>query len=192
MEETGIAMVRWTRAVGVFTALLFVVGALQLLDLYETNSFNRKALVAIQAPFVFIKGTTFLAAVGPNKEIYWRIVPVWENSGNTATSDLFVDLSCHPSESIVSNPWAFRDTGNIPRFRRTLGPKQGIAGGFCQYPSSDIIKVQRGELHIYITARATYGDKFDPIYAHVTEYCSELIEVLSRFRLEFILARSPA
>jgi hypothetical protein len=177
MEETGRAMVRWTRAVGVFTALLFVVGALQLWDLCETNNFNRRALVAIQAPFVFVKATPFLVAVGPNKEIYWRMMQIWENSGNTAPSELFVDIFCYPSASTVSNPWAFRATESITRWRRTLGPKQDIGGGFCQYPSADIIKVQRGDLHLYITARATYGDKFNPTYTHVTEYCSELVEI---------------
>src|ERR1700730_15309150 len=177
MGEAEIAMVRWTRAVGVFTALLFVVGALQLWDLYETNSFNRKALVAIQAPFVFVKGIIFLAAKNPNNEVYWRIMAMWENSGNTAPSELSVDIYCQTSESMVSNPWAFRDTGTISSSHRTLGPKQDVGGGYCQYAAADIIRVQHGTLHLYVTAMANYMDHFDPGYLHVTEYCTELVDI---------------
>lgn len=176
-DETGIAMVRWTRAVGVFTALLFVVGALQLWDLYETNSFNRKAMVAIQSPFVFVKATIFLPVKTPNNEIYWRIMPIWENSGNTAPSDLSVDIYCQTSGNVASNPWAFRDTGKISTGARTLGPKQETGGGYCQYSAADIIRIQHGELHLYVTAMAHYRDHFDMRYMHVTEYCAELVDI---------------
>jgi hypothetical protein len=177
MGNTEISMVWWTRAVGVFTGLLFLVGALQLWDLYETNNFNRRALIAIQAPFVFVKNPIFSPSFGPSKEISWHILTVWQNSGNTATYNLFVDVYCHPSVTIVPNPWAFRDTETISRFRRTLGPKQDTGGGFCQFPAADIIKMQHGDLHLYITARAAYGDNFEPLYTHVTEYCAELIDI---------------
>ena len=53
MGNTEIAMVWWDRAVGVFTGLLFLVGALQLWDLYETNNFTQESSGRNPSPFCF-------------------------------------------------------------------------------------------------------------------------------------------
>lgn len=172
-------MIRWTRAVarltgglvfvGVVTVLVLIVHARIFVVADETQR-------AAQRAFVYFSSFNFTPVVGSNgRATAWRMTPFWLNSGNTPAKFVDVESWC----PVGATPTVYQydklaKQGN----GRSIGPKQTIQGIICQITSEALGAVQRGEWQIYLTARATYHDAFDPDYEHVTEVCFQMTDFL--------------
>jgi hypothetical protein len=131
---------------------------------------------ATQRAFVYVKGwQTECHAIG--KEIICLVGPEWENSGNTPTQTMDIELSCHHGPPDAPDP-TLLPAPNATRAHRLLGPKQTTAGGACKLGEGDIRDARKGAYEFYMFARATYTDVFDRSYGHVTEYCAEFTDYI--------------
>jgi hypothetical protein len=154
------------------TVALAVIAVFQWCTLEKTD----KTLRAGQRAFVFVNQSPgqWIEPTTIDNEIVQRWHIEWENSGNSQTKDLTLELYCaRPSEKPIRDPISAYGKPTVTS-ERLLGPKQIQWGGVCNYKASELKQVQGGR-HLYIGARATYWDIFDE--PHLTEYCTEVFDL---------------
>ncbi len=159
---------KWARKLTQWTAVVAIVGIATVIVLYRTDETARLR----DRAFVYFTSFTFTPVIGPNgRATAWRITPFWLNSGNTPAK--FVDVET----------WCPIETNPNPVYRydkligngngRSIGPKQTIQGIICQITST-ALSTERDGVKLFLTARASYRDVFDPEYERVTEYCAQI------------------
>jgi hypothetical protein len=179
-------MASWTRRVGIFTAVLaatsIVTGVIffyQWRAMHEANEDTRNALIAIQRAFVFVETTKWQPFKEPagNDVVAWNVYPHWENSGNTPTRDLEVQVYCPVSDTPVDDPTMLKSSSAIRTGSRLLGPKQTVVGGGCHIGTSDLALIMQRRKQMYLVAEAHYRDIFDSTKPHVTKYCVQFVSI---------------
>jgi hypothetical protein len=174
------------------------------------NEISRKALLVSQRPFMFPTGVDLvkvtpdmlpIGAVSPklphDKSIFWLANIMWENSGNTPTSDLIIKTYCLMSADVLTEPYNITKVKKFSRksdavfstddYKQILvvtqqnplfGPKQSDNGGVCPITAIDVLiaSVVPGiAYHHYIFGNATYGDLIETKTPHRTDFCYELL-----------------
>ena len=94
-------------------------------------SFNdaRKALNAVQRCFVFANIDQPVVQKSAKSPIrIWMYGPEWENSGNTESVNLKIQLICSADNFPLVDPY-YSETRRIAEFGRVLGPKQKPTAG---------------------------------------------------------------
>jgi hypothetical protein len=168
---------RLTDPITIFTGILCIVGLLQWCTLEKTDDTMRAGGRA----FVFVKQSpgqwTTPRKIGNEIVHSWHIE--WENSGNSQTKELILELYCvRPQKTSVADPISAYGKPTVTT-QMSLGPKQTTWGGVCNYRAGELESIRTNEMHLYIGARATYFDIFDA--PHVTEYCTEIIDLTGTF-----------
>jgi hypothetical protein len=166
-----------TIAIAVPTAALVVVAWFQ----WCTSEKTDQTLRAGERAFVFVRhqGSQWTAAKTMSNQIVRSFIVEWENSGNSQTKNLTVDLYCIPPQAFVTaNPIGILDKPTLTA-DRLLGPKQTIWGGVCNYTVDQLNLAKDKGYHLYVGAKANYFDIFDA--RHVTEYCIEITNISGQF-----------
>jgi hypothetical protein len=126
----------FTAVLAAATIVLVYVSWLQRQTLEKTDETWR----AGERAFVFVaqNGVGFLPAKMINGVVARSVPMVWENSGNSPTKNLVIELYCpRVQQSITLNPMALLDKPTISD-KRLLGPKQKSWGGVCNYSAADL------------------------------------------------------
>jgi hypothetical protein len=167
----------FTGVLALATMALVYVSDLQWRTLDKTDETWR----AGERAFVFLthNGAGWQQAKMIDGEIVRLFPVVWENSGNSPTRNLVVELYCLPLWPLTTGNPTTLPTKPTLREKRLLGPKQTIWGGACNYPTSLLNLVKANGYHLYIAATADYYDIFDK--HHWTEACFELINLSGTF-----------
>jgi hypothetical protein len=128
-------MATWTRRVGIFTAVLAATSIItgfiffyQWRAMHEANEDTRNALIAIQRAFVFVQATKWQPFMGPvdDDAVAWNVYPYWENSGNTPTRGLEVQVYCPVSGTPVDDPTTLKSSSAVRTGNRLLGPSRRL------------------------------------------------------------------
>lgn len=176
-EWTALATV----IIAVFTIVLAIGGGFQAwLTRRAILETNRQHIVSNRA-FVCLKQffTISTSAMGDGVE-FWRITPVFENSGNTATKRM---MSVHSAELRSSNlpkDFDYRDVAfpdpTKPAFisRDIIGPRAQLRGAPYILPLAEVQAIARGEKVFVIWGWIDYDDVFEGTKRHRFEYCYKL------------------
>jgi hypothetical protein len=163
----------WATIVIAFFAFISAcIAGLQWCTLEKTNETMR----AGERAFVFVKQgpTNWFDTKINGKDVSRSFVVEWENSGNSQTRDMVIQLFCVPLQPFTSSdPIKFSTLTGADT--RLLGPKQTVWGGLCSYTDKTLAEAQAGNGHIYVGAKVSYYDIFDS--RHTTEYCTEIFDI---------------
>jgi hypothetical protein len=135
----------------------------------ESNAINRRALIDVQRAFVFIDSYNWGPTGDFRPDTGWGITLAFENSGNTPTKDLNIEIFCPFSKTLIDDPYQPKLDGATVHTKRVLGPKQKTIGGACVFDTKDLLDVQKGKWLLYIVGKAEYQDVFGE--SHITEFC---------------------
>lgn len=143
----------------------------------ESIAMSKAALAIGQRAIVFVKDSPWRFVTENGQIKTWVVSPLWENAGNTPTQNLSVKINCFSARPHVSQPENYIDESGT-QGPRSLGPKQTILGGACEFTPAELAEVGKGEKKfvLYLTARATYQDVFGD--DHQTDFCMEFFEFL--------------
>lgn len=127
--------------------------------------------------FVFASGLNEFPETGPNHgEVYWRLRPVWTNSGATPTRGMKLFTDCEIRLSPLPSGFNF-DRPAHPAGSGLLGPNYSNMGGAAPIPQqpaispNDLVDVQRGVKFIYVWGWVRYRDVFPGTEEHITRFC---------------------
>jgi hypothetical protein len=168
---------------GSVTALATIVIAAFTATLWRTTTAQfelaREAFIADKRAFVFASGITAFYEPDPaTGQFNWRVGPVWQNSGDTPTSELRLYTDGFLSNISIPATFDFTATNPaVPPGPGMLGPKMSSQGGQAPHlPNSaltpqDVFDIQQGRKFFYLWGWARYRDTLPTTPEHVTRYC---------------------
>jgi hypothetical protein len=177
----------YTASVSSFTKLLVLVtvfvvfvGIVQGYWLYAAVRESAKQHATSNKAFVFLR-YFFYTPTGMAKAVeYWRITPVFENNGNTATKRMISGHSALLTDKELPPKFDFPDTrfppDGQPFFlsRDLIGPHAQINGAPYILSIEEILAIRDGKKKFYIWGWSDYDDIFEGTERHRTEYCYQL------------------
>jgi hypothetical protein len=170
-----------TVVIAAFTIILAVGGGFQVwLTRRAIMETNRQHTVSNRA-FVFIRQflSVSTSASGDCVE-FWRITPVFENSGNTATKRMMSGHSAELRTTKLPKDFDYRDSAfpdpTKPIFisRDIIGPRAQLNGAPYILSLADVQAIGRGEKFFVIWGWVDYDDVFTGTKRHRIEYCYQL------------------
>jgi hypothetical protein len=156
---------RWTRVLGVFTALLVVVTAALAVLAYRADETSR----ASQRAFVGVKDVK-ITALGPEAgkntpDFLYRIDTECENSGDTQTRNLTIDTNLTiPYMESMRLEWKPQNAHNL-----VILPKQITNCSFNTVIDAISLNSMKGNNSIGIMGAARYDDVYSK--PHITLFC---------------------
>jgi hypothetical protein len=172
---------------GAITALATIVIAAFSVTLWIATStqaqLTREAFIADKRAFVFASGIQPLYEPDPvTGHFNWRIGPVWQNSGDTATQGLRLYTDGVLSNVPIPPTFDFNQINpNAPPGAGMLGPKMSSAGGQAPHMPApgltpqDILDIQNGRKFFYLWGWARYRDGLPDTPEHITRYCWRIV-----------------
>lgn len=184
-------IVRLTKWLVVWTALLFVGTLISAGILWETDDTQRESFTAVQRPFIIPLELKITPTTDIRKKIVqWFFQPSIKNSGNTPTKDLmFYSTFAEAPRTPVANageafqgvqmpdvPWTDPDNAIDRGFGRRsfLGPQVTAPIGGIGIPISHIQEMASGALRGYVSGSIRYKDRFRKTEPHVTKFCFQI------------------
>jgi hypothetical protein len=151
-----------------FTFLLFIcTGILALIAYWQYTT-----MILSQRAFVFLKSIDVYPIRKP-RIVEWRLMPRWENSGQTPTKYLSISVNCSGFDHELPEDFDFPYTvqKDMPMY---IGPQSAITGKPFYIRVSDINNIRTGHTHFYIWGMAKYNDIFDKASHRCTKFCLEI------------------
>jgi hypothetical protein len=136
----------------------------------------KDSMTKVQRAFIFT-GTVDILPVIRDYQLKWGFSLRWENAGTTPTRNLHIYLRCPNRFEPIADPFHVATMNEWSSADRVIGPKQTISGPMCEFPADSVAKMEAGQIHIYLAARAEYHDIFSNTPMRITEYCAELIRI---------------
>lgn len=188
-------------AAGFFTLWLVVVGGGQLVLFWVQLVFIRKSLddakvaanaardgaraaqdsadiaklsmIAGDRAYVHFNGCRWIShRVDENSKVFWRLRPLWINSGNTPTRKLHVYVHYELIDNLLAADYQFAPTTDDRRLA-TIAPKGLIESAPHDFFGDDLLAVKEGRKHLYVWGIAKYRDVFPNTAEHITKFCVE-------------------
>ncbi len=182
-------MVRWTKVVGIFTALLFATSAIANVFIWlqwrvaANAQIDTREQLRAELSFQGISEITIPSTDGSG--FNYAFVSVFNNVGGTRTFKNRGWTSIHyfpksvPNSQDFSKPWDDIHPQNIP-----AGPNATIQTYPVTLPKADAEAVMRFEGIAVIWGREEYSDIFDKGQTTVIEFCYSLAPaIMSEQRL---------
>jgi hypothetical protein len=111
-----------------------------------------------------------------NGPVFWRVRPVWINSGNTPTRDLRLFAAYELLDSPLGDDFPF-----IPpehdRIPAMISPKGLAESGSRDIDGAEFVAIREGRKHLYVWGVARYRDVFPNTVEHVTKFCVEATNI---------------
>lgn len=191
---TDLALVVFTFVLAICTAGLWFV--------------TWRAMVSTQRSFVFLKDIEFneIRTRGDYKVTKWKLLPRWENSGDTQTKKLTISIGCIILYEELPDDFNFPyiSCNEIPHINAIstipimIGPKANILTEYIEVPETDMEVLDhftQPDMHnfhkIYVWGEAKYKDIFWFTKQHTTQFCIELFfteQISSGIRREPIMS----
>jgi hypothetical protein len=137
------------------------------------NEISQKSLSIVQRPFMFVAETPMVSLLHDNI-VRWNFPIYWENSGATATKNLYIEIYCPYGDHELTDPTTQKGT-DVFIVRMIFGPKQRKIAGGCYFEASHMAAMQAGAAFGYILAKSIYQDQFDENSIHLTENCEQVV-----------------
>jgi hypothetical protein len=162
----------WVTIAGVLAAIVAAA-------IYAYQAFlMRQALVSQNRAFVFIKHFAAIPGVHADNAkqiLFWRVVPTYENSGNTPTRQMrnYVDWTYF--QNGVPEDFDFPDlapTGIVDAAKMLAGPKQSLSGQAHDVAVHLVAAAKSGQGVILLWGWTEYRDIFSRTIQHRTEFCN--------------------
>ena len=103
-------------------------------------------------------------------QIFWRVRPIWINSGNTPTRKLHVYVHYELLDAPLDADYQFIPTRDEP-WPAMIAPKGQIEGASRDFFGDDLVAVKEGRKHLYVWGIARYQDVFPDTVVRVTKFC---------------------
>lgn len=197
---------RATEPIAIFTLLLVFVGGTQLGFFYvqlrlirrslddakvtanaakdgataarESADIAKESMVAGSRAYVHYAGCRWVShRENDQSPVFWRIRPMWINSGGTPTRNLAVYAHYVLQDDGLSDNYQFVPDhhDSIPA---TLPPKERLESQWRDIWGHELVAVKNGSKHLYIWGTATYRDVFFPrTEQHITKFCVEATNI---------------
>jgi hypothetical protein len=172
---------------GSITALATIIIAAFTATLWRATTKQsdqmREAFIADKRAFVFAAGVhgyheTDVATGAFN----WRLGPVWQNSGETATSQLRLYADGFLSNIPISDTFDFDAISpNNPPGPGMLGPRTSCPAGQVPHipmpalTPQDILDIQNGKKYFYLWGWAKYRDTVPGAAEHISRFCWRIL-----------------
>jgi hypothetical protein len=137
------------------------------------NDIAKKSLFVVQRPFVSVAQTP-MAGTLHGTDVRWSFPIYWENSGATATKNLYIEVYCPDSDHELADPTTQKGN-DVFQIRTVFGPKQTTLAGGCSFNPMHMAAIQAGTSFTYIVAKSIYQDRFDEHSIYVTENCERVV-----------------
>lgn len=137
------------------------------------NEISQKSLSIVQRPFMYVAETPMVGILHDNT-VRWNFPIYWENSGATATKNLYIEVYCPYNDHELTDPTTQQGM-DVFIVRTIFGPKQRTIAGGCYFDASRMAAIQAGTAFGYIVAKNIYQDQFDKNSIHVTENCEQVV-----------------
>ncbi|MGA2410449.1 MAG: hypothetical protein ABSG46_08695 [Candidatus Binataceae bacterium] len=173
----------FTRLLVYVTACVVFVGVAQGYWLYAAVEESARQHIATNKAFVFVRHWIFLAT-GKTKDIdFWRITPVWENSGDTPTKYLSSYQSGALMDGEPPKDFKYPDTAfpagqEVKISHDFIGPRGQLNGAPFNLAIADVLEMRKGTKKFFIWGWFDYNDLFKGTERHRTEYCCQILVVL--------------
>ena len=166
-----------TIIIAAFTCTLWIATSQQA-------QLTREAFIADKRAFVFAAGVQAMYEpdVGTG-HFNWRVMPIWQNSGDTSTQDLQLYSDCFFSNAPIPANFDFNylDPLQGPG-TGMLGPKGSSAAGQSPHiphqaalTPQDILDIQNGRKFFYLWGWARYSDRMPGTPQRITRYCWRIL-----------------
>lgn len=131
---------------------------------------SRWSMVASDRAYVHQNGFRYFSHFDKKtNQYFWRIHPLWINSGNTPTRKLEVYVGYELRDSPLPENFAFPITNkHIPTM---IAPKGIIASTHYDIEGPDVVAVSEGRKHFYVWGVARYRDVFPETEERITKFC---------------------
>jgi hypothetical protein len=144
---------------------------------------TRQAVMAGKRAFVFPTGVVALPESNAKTGSFdWRLVPAWENSGETPTRNLRIYTDYILTNVPLPETFSFSQIDpEEPPAMAMLGPKATSKGGIAPHSASpaltpqDILDIQSGQRFLYWWGWARYSDILPNTPERVTRFCWQII-----------------
>jgi hypothetical protein len=159
-----------TAVIAAFTYTLWIATRTQAKLTQETLVADHRAFIAAKDVFGLWERNTGTG------EYCWRFRPIWENTGNTPTSQLLHYTEVELLDSELPRGFDFTTTTHSPGVG-LFTPRSTTLGGLApNFPRSaitpaDIIDIKAGRKHLYLWGWASYKDIFPHTKEHITRFC---------------------
>jgi hypothetical protein len=162
--------------VAAFTASLWIATGRQA-------KLTRQAVMAGKRAFVFPTGVVALPESNAQTgSFHWRLVPAWENSGETPTRNLRIYADCILTNVPLPESFSFTQIDpEEPPAMAMLGPKATSKGGIAPHAAApaltpqDILDIQSGQRFLYLWGWARYFDLLPNTPERITRFCWQII-----------------
>jgi hypothetical protein len=162
--------------VAAFTATLWIATGRQA-------NLTRQAVMAGKRAFVFPTGVVALPESNAKSGSFdWRLVPAWENSGETPTRNLRIYTDCILTNVPLPENFSFSQIDpEEPPAVAMLGPKANSKGGIAPHTTSpaltpqDIVDIQSGRRFLYLWGWARYSDSLPNAPERITRFCWQIV-----------------
>jgi hypothetical protein len=162
--------------VAAFTASLWIATGRQA-------KLTRQAVMAGKRAFVFPTGVVALPESNAQTgSFHWRLVPAWENSGETPTRNLRIYADCILTNVPLPESFSFTQIDpEEPPAMAMLGPKATSKGGIAPHAAApaltpqDILDIQSGQRFLYLWGWARYSDLLPNTPERITRFCWQII-----------------
>ncbi|MDE2183327.1 MAG: hypothetical protein KGJ78_09925 [Alphaproteobacteria bacterium] len=171
------SMVRWTRILGFFTAILAIVAGAQWYLMYKANENTKDIFVRTQRPVLGIasEGAYYYGwETSPTSPTAYRVGYYLQNSGSTSAVDTrAVVVVCEtPCSGDKAQPYPSK---------LVAAAGSDIVGARSNYniwtdiPLSEVLAASGGRKQIYVILYAEYGDVFTHSRKYHLTMCYQLV-----------------
>ena len=105
-----------------------------------------------------------------DKHIFWRIRPLWINTGNTPTRQLTVTIWYRLLEAPLPDNFEFPADREGPVIPAMIPPKGIVESAHYDIDGTDLQAVRAGAKHFYLFGLAQYRDVFQNTQQHLTRF----------------------
>lgn len=178
-EWTALATV----VIAVFTVILALSGGIQAwLTRRAILETNKQHIVSNRAS-VFLKHFLYMPTGSKDAVDFWRITPVFENSGKTATKRMLSGHSAELRQTPLPADFDYPDIAfpagqKFFLSRDIIGPNSQLNGAPYILSIADVQAIARQEKRFYVWGWSDYSDTFEGTPRHRTEYCFQLVVLL--------------
>jgi hypothetical protein len=189
-------MVRWTRAVALFTFLLFVANAVSNFFIYEqwkvASDAQTDTREQLRAVVTLSQGNQFVSTDKDGKPTFYSIAPVFQNTGGTRTAKFFAWTSLHYFEKEVPNSHDFSKPWNKVDLSYTVIGPNGVAPiPAVAVTQEEVLKTFEQKGVIVWWGHAEYSDIFQPEVLHPISFCLLVTPTNKTTNGQILLQSSP-
>jgi hypothetical protein len=121
--------------------------------------------------------------------LFWRVRPMWTNTGETPTRKLIVVVGHEISDLPIGDNFEFiAERHNLPAMIAAHGV---IESEPFDVPAAVMEEVQAGKKHLYVWGVAWYRDVFPESPERITKFCVEATNLTGDPKLEWHKDKNP-